>query len=221
MTDETILISQAGKYLSQIRLHQYNKNPLKQKGKIIELYFINLSVSQEIMGLISLFEVIFRNKIHNSLNHLDYLDKSSKCLGKGDYNIIAREERKIYKGKKPPKNIESRLISNLSLGFWCNLFKNKKLWSRHFCKVFDKNVRRKNAITHGKVNEILKKIQIIRNKIAHHERVIYKRDLVLESYIDSIVQITEWLVTGEDIEFLNCLSKEFERRKSAIILALK
>lgn len=210
------LSEQANKYISGIRLYRYNKSLSIDSEGVMELYFLNLSISQEILGLISIFEIIFRNRIHNTLKHLNYLDSSSNLLRKCDYEVIIRENKKISKEKNPPKNIESRVIASLTLGFWCTLFKNDKLWSSHLSKIFEKKVREKNSITFGKINNDLENIKNIRNKIAHHERIIFKHGIILEDYIDSIIQTSLSMINREDIEFLRYIENEFNIRKNRI-----
>ena len=142
-------------------------------------------------------------------------------MREGDYKEIERVEKKIKNLINSPNNIEGRVLSNLTLGFWCNLFESKKLWGKYLYKIFDKNIRKKEAITEGLINYNLKKIQNIRNKIAHHGRIIFKRDLPLNDYIKAITDTTTWLVSDSDTEFYKIIKTELEERRQNILQLLK
>ena len=64
--------------------------------------------------------------------------------------------------------------------------------------LFEKITRQKHRITAGKIRDNLRKLRCIRNKIAHHERIIFRRDLDLNEYVDSVANILTWL-TGASL----------------------
>lgn len=195
---------QSEKYLSDIRLFRYyeiaSDEPLK-------MYLINLEVSEKIFGIISLFEVILRNKIHIILSTMlgsDYLtNQQLKIFNKHELQLI---QKAIYKASQ--KNIqikESKILSLLTLGFWCELPQNNYLWCKYLYKLFSKDIRKKNNI------KIIKKnfsfIAELRNKIAHHERIINKPNICIKQSLKCISDMILWLIDEEDKDFFNYMKE--------------
>lgn len=211
------LTKQAKKYISDIRLFQYERKNLISGHGAMDLYFFNTCVSQEVMGMISIFEVILRNKIHNLLRPLNYLNEASKVLSEADYKHIKKTTRAIEKKGNAPAIIESRLITELTIGFWRYVVSNEKLWIQHLHKIFQKEIRKKYKIKSGEVAKAVHRIYLLRNKIAHHERIVYKRGVDLFKDMDLIILYTSLLIDSEDFHFAACIKKELSSRKENIV----
>lgn len=212
MIDEK-LKTECKKYFSDIRLYRYyemDKNYLK-------IYFYNLNISEKLLSMISIFEIILRNKIHEILvSNLseDYLiNPNIKIFNKYEHKLIERAHEKSISMNLKIK--ESKILSSLTLGFWCNLLKNNYLWCKFLNKIYSKRVRRSNSL-----KLIIKKIDLIlkiRNMIAHHERIIKKPGICIEETIKCITDSILLLIDPEDTFFLSeirdfLLGKEEEIR---------
>lgn len=82
-----------------------------------------------------------------------------------------REQNKIEEVRQKLGEGETRdlIISNLSFGFWVNLFDRHydSFWEGHLNKLFGEEIKR------AKVHELMKEVRNFRNRIAHHN---YLRD---------------------------------------------
>ena len=189
-------------FLSKYRLEPYLLASNNDKDKAIELYNYNIEVSKQFYSLLSYFEIILRNVCNNKLikevgefwfdnrNVVigDNPNKSRKTLEKINEtkNIIIERYGKGYKIKNRD------IISNLSFGFWVNLLSsnyNNNVWRPYLRHVF-KNVDRK------KVYSIIDNIRLFRNRVFHHEPIIFKYDT--KSIYNDMLYIIE-LMTNKDI----------------------
>lgn len=210
------LSNQANKYFSKVRMFRYHEHGGKLSTLPIDIYMKNIEISQHVIGMISIFEIVLKNKIDAVLSPLNYLDSSSGILSKQQYGEIASLDKKINKRSDAPRDIRSRRLSNLTLGFWCSLFEDKKLWSKHLCKIFEKEIRQTYQITHSKILRITRDVRELRNNIAHHDRILFKKDKYLGTTVDEMVEITLNLIDSKDIEFKNYMGKELLKKKRAI-----
>lgn len=106
MTNE--LISQGKKYFSDTRMFRYLKlqNPLGA-------YFDNIIVSEKLLSMISIFEIIFRKKVNSVLLERygnDYLTRNSLSLFNTHEKALI--ERAIKEARKSQVKIErSRILT--------------------------------------------------------------------------------------------------------------
>jgi len=104
----------------------------------------------------------------------------------------------FYYGKNL-NNIEGKMLTLLTLSFWCVLFENNSLWCHSLYLVFPKKVRQENSIR--AINMKLKDILRLRNKIAHHERIVHKKGTAIYKTVEDIKLILNWLIENDDDEF--------------------
>jgi hypothetical protein len=176
-------------FLSKERLKQY-MNVVNNKNDAIELYEWNIKLSEKFYGILCHFEIFFRNTCHEILKQRIgekwYLNRTL-LLGhnsrKGEKTIGKVEEayNKFKNNKLGNKNISIKdtspcdIISNLTLGFWVNLFSSNyhdNIWGKYFKHYlfFEKEQKQ--------VFEDLRSINNIRNRIFHHEPIIFKYNLI-------------------------------------------
>ncbi len=191
---------QAEKYLTEIRLFRYKEISSEQS---LSLYFKNLNVSGLVLTIISLFEVVLRNKVHIILQQ-NMLTKNYLTKPKIISLLTKREKTMIEKAKKDSSkfklnNIEGKMLTLLTLSFWCVLFENNSLWCHSLYLVFPKKVRQENSIR--AINMKLKDILRLRNKIAHHERIVHKKGTAIYKTVEDIKLILNWLIENDDDEF--------------------
>lgn len=188
---------QAGKYLSKTRLYKY---AIINKDNQLKAYEDNLAVSEKIISMISFFEVIFRNKINMVLVSkfgADYLrnknrgkifDKTEQRMIDSAYNKSEKESIKI---------LESKVLTELTLGFWCMIAKKYSLWTECLHKIHPNKKGVKFKIFKRQITLIAD----IRNKIAHHERIVKKRPYSMQFILSIITEQTLLLIDENDDEF--------------------
>ena len=192
------LKAQTEKYLNEIRLFRYVE---MDNENYLEKYILNMDISEKMLGIISIFEVIYRNKVHNILrDHLanDYLiNPNPNFFNSSEIKIIKRAYKEAHKADVKIK--EARTITLLTFGFWCGLIKNNKLWCKYLYKTFSKAARKANSLRNilVKINFILE----IRNMISHHERIISKSGINIIGTLEDIAALTLGMIELEDKEF--------------------
>ncbi len=133
----------------------------------IELYELNLRLSQGLYGVLHGYEVTVRNSMHDRLAHhfkqQSWYDKAPP--DRWHLDQINEAERKCNPPATPGK-----IIANLTLAFWTGLTAKRyeqDLWVPCLRKAFP-NSKAGRFDTH----RILQDIQDLRNRIAHHERIL-------------------------------------------------
>ena len=178
------------------------------RKKAILFYEMNNIVSESFFGVIRGFEIAFRNSVHavmtKEVGHADWYDRLG-FLGQREMGSIANAKVAVGKGGKPV--IPSRVIAELSMGFWCGLCSrayDSRLWVPHLHKAFPhKNVGRKNAWNR------LEQIRLIRNRIAHHECILEYR---LSEEYTKVLEITGWIcpITARWVRHTSTLEKRLQ-----------
>lgn len=193
------LDSQAAKYFSKTRLYRY---AIINEGSHVQAYFDNLIISTKLVGMISVFEVIFRNKIHALLSEKfghDYLVTAK-------HDAFNKNERSSVKGalkqavKSDVKIKESRVLSELTLGFWCGLALNRKLWAKCLHQVHATS----SVAARVKFKDFSRRIRLIleiRNKAAHHDRIAKKRPYNIDTILSAITEEVLLMIDDADFDF--------------------
>ena len=208
--------NQPEKYLSEFRLYRFKS---KVKTSPLEMYFDNLNLSERLMSMIAIFEVIFRNRIDSVLTEKfgdNYLSNPKITI----FNKHEKEKIKsAYRKAKsqPIRNKKSRALTELTLGFWCNLVKKSRLWTS--C-VHNIHPQRK-GIKFKTFKKNIGLIYEIRNKIAHHERILRKRPYNVPQLTSIIIYETRNLVDNTDKQFLDDINQFLESKTSEIIEIIK
>jgi hypothetical protein len=116
---------------SKRRLDTYYRIFPNDKEKAISYYQLNIQISEALYPLLSSFEIVLRNSIHNSCSiHF----KSENWFEQIKYPELI-DQINIAKSKIALSNKTysiDKLVSELTLGFWTMLF-NKK-YSKDFWK---------------------------------------------------------------------------------------
>jgi hypothetical protein len=178
---------------SKSRLETYYKIFPNDKEKAIAYYQLNVQISESLYPLLSNFEVVLRNSIHNSFSiHF----KTENWIEKIKYPELV-DQINVAKSKISLSKKEftiDKLVSELTLGFWTALF-NKK-YAKDFWKplmyafpMITKEQKHRNTIAF-KLNNIRK----FRNRIFHFEPICI--DLkILELNHQTILEILKWINT--------------------------
>lgn len=117
------------KYLSRPRLNRYFRASDDSKTKALQIYRINLRLSQAFYPVLNLFETFFRNALYGEIslffNDTDWIVNqknhfmSDRSLAGTNFFLkreIERAEMKIFRKSKHVHS--SKIIAEQSFGFW-------------------------------------------------------------------------------------------------------
>jgi len=168
-------------YLSKPRLERFLIATGNSKSKAIELYNLNLIVSQSFYPILNLFEISLRNIVYYQISKFfknpdwiitekngfmsDTSLKPSKFFLK---NSVIKAEKSIKQ-----ENISvGKIIAEQSFGFWTSLFDTHhyKLIGGCVIKSFPNKPRNTNRKL---ISSKLNKIRKFRNRIYHNEPICF------------------------------------------------
>jgi hypothetical protein len=170
--------------LSGERFKTYLRLSQNSYTEALKLYELNLVYSTELYRFLQCFEVALRNAIHEAVKKdfgEDWYINGSIELQKTHRIQIKDAQKKLIKLRKFENSIPD-LISELTFGFWAHLFDGPyevNLWRKSIRKAF-KN--KKGHFTREEVRRRIIPLHQIRNRIAHHERILSHRYNLLEIY---------------------------------------
>lgn len=189
-------ISLIKKYISSERFRSYSG---------IDEYLENLVFSKKAYIPLSILEISLKNSINellteklgeNWLENKDFLTNDS-------LRKIEEAKKILYKRAEPIS--KSKIIAELSFGFWVNLFKKpyeKKLRTKDIQKIFTNLPPKKEKIINREViYKELNHIRNFRNRVFHYEKVINK-----DNYNQIFDEIDEVLFYF-DKELFDCVKK--------------
>jgi len=220
------------KVLSHARLSRFLKACNGDKQKALQLYRLNIKLSQNFFAILCMFEVALRNAIDiHFINH--FQDKEwlkNQCLGKGFLNNPAFQTGRFKSKKKVDSAIRElgvrythdRVIASLSFGFWDNLFApiQFRLSGQNLHKIFP------NRVKGTQQKQIFNELNVVlefRNRAAHHEPICFNGsqfiDLSNAKHTYSlIIKMIEWLAIDnerflKDLDNTNQIVSEIESLK--------
>ena len=184
------------KYISTERFRSYSG---------IDEYLENLVFSKKANIPLSILEISLKNSINellteklgeNWLENKDFLTNDS-------LRKIEEAKKILYKRAEPIS--KSKIIAELSFGFWVNLFKKPyemKLRTKDIQKIFTNLPPKKEKIINREViYKELNHIRNFRNRVFHYEKVINK-----DNYNQIFDEIDEVLFYF-DKELFDCVKK--------------
>ncbi len=179
--------------LSCSRLRKYlkeaeNLSPDDEIKMALRLYAWNTALSASLYGPLQALEIALRNAVDKQLTDAfgeNWYDRRNVV------NLNKASVEKIDKAKEE-NNTRDGIISDLSLGFWTPLFRNKVLWNKELHKIFFSDIPTKKQLEKKRKNleYRLKKFKDLRNRIAHHEPIFHQD---LKQDIDDILGILSWI----------------------------
>lgn len=184
--------------ISNERLESYRISPANSIEDLVKIYLYNIKLSEALYPALALLEVTLRNHLNNAIGkHLkaDWLIsevKNRTILLPNEYEILTsaydKLSRPVYNkdGIAITKPVNaSKLIAELTFGFWVNLCNDKynpNIWMKKpiifddIFPYFDDFMFKKNPVSkrHKRINKVsskLKPILKLRNRVFHHEPV--------------------------------------------------
>jgi hypothetical protein len=206
-TDEVLAILE--KFLSPERLAPYYSQARGDRWVAIKLYERNTELSEALYGVLQGLEVTLRNAIHNALTEglgtASWYDKV--VLEDSERDSLQEARHKLI--EKCVAETPGRIIAELTFAFWVRLTAGvyeKSVWVPHLRRMFP--IRLQRGVIHGRLVEL----KTLRNRIAHHERIIYKRD-AQEDY-RKLLETIGWVSPDvrEWVRETNCFLERFAKR---------
>jgi len=180
--------------ISKDRLDEYANILKTNKTKTIFTYYIlNSEISKSLYIPLQNLEVALRNNIHKALAKYHDTDKWYEVENFLSFNEIKKINEAKHKLSKSRQEITaSKVISELSFGFWTSLFNknyDQKIWNKHIKQIFPNMPKyKRNRII---VSEQINAIRYYRNRIFHFDHIFSKKDLP-QIHIN-ILNMIKWL----------------------------
>ncbi|MBQ9654160.1 MAG: Abi family protein [Bacteroidales bacterium] len=178
--------------ISKERLKRYVDACDGNKRKGITLYRYNLSLSSEMLKIISCFEVALRNRIDKTLVPIlgrDWLRDS--CLAGGIFDNPKTNSTKTiickaYNGLlKEGLYTPTKLMAEMEFGVWKYMFSGPQYYAtgQNLLTIFPKKPKSTPflSIDNKHIFNELDRINQIRNRIAHHEPICFMTHLPKKS----------------------------------------
>ncbi len=184
------------KILSTDRLIPYLTKHNRDYDKAINHYKANIRISESFYSAIAIIEVGLRNNIDNQFKRKytteDWYDHPDFIKDVSSFQIdrIQEARKNILKEKKIVTH--SRIIAELTFGFWTSLFDTRferSLWKnlRFAFPKCPKHIRQRKTVS-SKLNSIRK----LRNRIFHHESIAWNIE-ALTNYKNELYEVINWL----------------------------
>ena len=180
------------KSISPERLAVYKADGASNETALAR-YIYNIELSKSLYPIINIFEVTLRNSIDKALETFFNVPDWSSAIPLTQTELMMIDEAKIKIKKKGKEYSHSRLVSELTLGFWVALM-GKKYNNQNFQFFIIKHIfhgcssKQKSS---SAMQKNLAEIRFIRNRIAHHERISHWTDL--EQKHDLILDFIRWM----------------------------
>jgi hypothetical protein len=218
MTDSAQTLEAIKRAISTERLDRYQTATGGDHAAAIALYEQNIALSEAVFGLLHGLEVAVRNRMHEvlSAHFRTQMWFFAPGVPLSEYaRDKANEARRGAGGTAAPPG---KIVAELNFGFWCNLTARSyhwSLWQPCLHKAFPQR-RLSRTYIHGRLETIRK----LRNRIAHHERVLTGQGALYASsgsllHLDEIIECAEWI----DAALNAWLTSRFRCREAASILS--
>ncbi len=198
------------KYLSPERLAAYYRLARGDQWIALKLYEKNAELSGALYEVIQGLEVTVRNAIHNLMTERFASPQWYDRFPLADSERAALGEVKESLMEKGQPTTPGRVVSGLTFGFWVKLtgrIYEESLWVPHLSRIFPIRVNRAG------VHERFVILKTLRNRIAHHERIIGRtRPLPLE--YEQTMEAIRWLnpIMAEWAEHRNCFKDRYANK---------
>ncbi len=202
-------------YISQPRFDAFFNKSNQNIDAAVKLYQLNIRVSESLYPSLSVLEISLRNAIHAQLT--THFNDEYWFQHKLPIEFKSHVDKAISKLINQKKEINSsRIIAELSFGFWNKLFDRNyahSFWKplRLIFKKAPKSCRKRNI-----VSQYLYRVRNIRNRIYHYEPVILNLSqlLICQNDIHSMIgwldlEVLEWVKQIDRFENVYNETKDF------------
>lgn len=198
------------KLLSASRLEPYLTAVAGDVKRAIALYEWNLTLSAEFWKVIAITEVTLRNAMHNELAVV-YGDRwfdNPKILDDRSLAAIRKARQRARRSSKATNPPPGKVISEITFGAWVALLDQ----GGHSTELGDKikyqatlwDPALRQAFPNGphhrkKTNRGLRDVQMLRNRISHHEKIFSDShswtERTLEQLYEHCTTVAGWIST--------------------------
>ena len=176
---------------SHARLGRYLNWSNGDPDAALQLYTLNAKLSEALYIPLQALELALRNRIHDAMRNRfgeEWLLDASECLSEKQVQKVRRALVEVSLNRKP--HTSEQVLSTLSFGFWTALLgkEYEALWRETLYQIARKaNGKR---VPRKSLSGPLTTIRKLRNRIAHHEPILYYN---LPRHHADIRQIISWL----------------------------
>lgn len=161
------------------------------RDRALELYALNMRVSEALYTPLQMLEVALRNRIHGTLVQSRgerWFDAEGFLQVAIQKDQVAKAVAELLADNKAP--LPGRVVAALTFSFWTSMLSPvyENLWQTDLHRI----ARRENGkgLRRKDLSGPLTPIRVLRNRIAHHEPILAWN---LPKHHANIVQITHWL----------------------------
>jgi hypothetical protein len=179
--------------LSTERFGAYMLSCDNDRSKAMDLYTLNTRVSASLYAPLQALEVTLRNRFHHQLSEAygeDWYDQHGVITQLFQRQKILSAQVDLAASQK--QLTPGRIVASLTFGFWTSCLSftyDDSLWRRGgLSKAFMAGGEKPNRKS---VNRVLTPIRQLRNRIAHHEPILY---FDLPKHHRNILMVTHWLM---------------------------
>jgi len=160
---------------------------------IFTYYILNSEISKSLYIPLQNLEVCLRNNIHNALTEYFKTNKWYEIENFLEANELKKiKEAKVKLNRLKKDIIPSRIISELSFGFWTSLFNKyyeQKIWAKHGKTIFPNIPKKYKNRRH--LSTTLNSVRYFRNRIFHFEPIFKSANL--QNVHKDILIMIKWL----------------------------
>lgn len=161
------------------------------RNHAVELYTLNTRLSESLYTPMQTLEVALRNRIHQVMSTSSgetWFDMKEHQANPRQADMLAKARQDLADGRKD--HSPGAIIAALTFGFWTALLgrEYENLWQTTLKDI----ARREDGkgLQRKAFAAPLAPIRMLRNRIAHHEPILYWN---LRKHYDAIMQMTGWL----------------------------
>lgn len=190
-------------HCSEDRLNKYLEKVAKDQLAAEFMYVANQQVSESLYPLIAILEVSLRNRVHSKLHQkfsrADWWDDDQLNIQefKGCTEKLERARSKLFHRistiTKKNQVKAGQLVAEVSLNFWNELFSeplSKVLW-KDLLDCFP-NIP-EDARKRRKVASPLANITRLRNRVMHHEPILFDQTVLPDMLHARGTQLIQWM----------------------------
>lgn len=177
--------------LSLERFSRYVEWAAGSQTRALELYALNMQVSEALYTPLQMLEVTLRNRIHSVMRaarHDRWFEDDGFLAAAVQREQVAKALRDIKDSRK--EAVPGRVVAALTFSFWTAMLSPayENLWQITLHRIArretGKGLRRKDLAAS------LTPIRVLRNRVAHHEPILHWN---LPKHYSAILQVTRWL----------------------------
>ena len=199
--------AEAEAIVSQERLRPYRDAAGGDSALAVHLYERNIELAECTFGALHILEVCIRNALHRELSAFAgkqdwYANATIKSSGGLSVPLTAPMHDTLRQALRNagPGASSGKIIAELSFGFWTNLLASRfqqSLWTPSLHRAFP------GFTAHPrKVHRRMEVIQRLRNRIAHHERILTSQNALRTGHL-----IEPLIATHHILECVNWADK--------------